>query len=583
MIDHIVYNLDLLIPEPDFKMITPPENGYVQEVRYGRNGKKVKWRPMKDKYAILPEHLTSNINRKEEVYCVLQESRSFMPILDSHSQFLKKWDVLIIFLLFLVATVIPFQTAFLVEEGTGILFLVNIIMDVLFLFDMAVQSSTGYRDRDGSFVKDPKRIFLRYLKSWFILDLLSVIPWEMTSHFFPKDSSLTDLALLKLLRFLRLTRLVKLLRILRASRMIKKWQSNVGLKTTTVNVGKTVILVIIIVHWFACGYKIVGDQMDSSDPIGWTGKYMLDHPSAGAWEIYIWTLYWASGKISFMESTNPILIPSITRELVYSSMVSLLCYGLAIYNIADITDVLMVSQQDRREHDRKVDKYLGMFRQLRMNSSLRYRVNDFLDNFESVQNISKFTNLLHDLPPQIHSFITLNIFIPILEKIPYIEPFLIHDPIMVQELVRGIRINAYSPHSTIFNQGLEGIYFIDKGTVAVEGRVYCKGDTFGFECIRDKNKKCVARALTMVTTYFLPKECINLSLEKNSVAKRFSRRWIGWFLFRKYIRTYTRLYYAYSLQGMLSDPPILPLRPLPSDTEMDGIDEIVQTQLSVGY
>ena len=161
--DHLVYNLDILVPEPDPEKMESPDGFYVQEVLVG---KKVRWRVMKDQYHKLDPYLREGTKHRDSTYTVLGMTNSW--ILDQHSSFIKKWDALMFALLVFTALVIPFETAYVLRGAAliqidrftatdgieiDVAFLINRIMDILFFADMFVQCLRAFRDeRTGEIV-----------------------------------------------------------------------------------------------------------------------------------------------------------------------------------------------------------------------------------------------------------------------------------------------------------------------------------------------------------------------------------------------------------------------------------------------
>jgi hypothetical protein len=90
---------------------------------------------------------------------------------------------------------------------------------------------TPYRDPlTGRVILDVKVISSLYLRGWFPLDLMSVLPFEFLQYIAKND----QLSTLTLIRLIRLARLFKLLRILRASRKLKQAQLASGLRYLTI-------------------------------------------------------------------------------------------------------------------------------------------------------------------------------------------------------------------------------------------------------------------------------------------------------------------------------------------------------------
>ncbi len=97
---------------------------------------------------------------------------------------------------------------------------------------MTIQMRTPFRDADsGRMVHSKSKIIKSYLKSWFIIDFISVFPFELIG-FGSTDSD--DLGKLTLLRFFRLARLLKLLRILRANKKLQRLRVNSKMRYKTV-------------------------------------------------------------------------------------------------------------------------------------------------------------------------------------------------------------------------------------------------------------------------------------------------------------------------------------------------------------
>lgn len=121
-----------------------------------------------------------------------------------------------------------------------LLFLINRFVDFCFFFDMFIQMRTPYKDSEtGRIVRSRKQIIMHYLKTWFIIDLLSIFPFEFLGAAFSPSTSTTTAqsdsgSKLLLLRFLRLARLLKLLRIFRANKKLQRWKINSGLRYTTI-------------------------------------------------------------------------------------------------------------------------------------------------------------------------------------------------------------------------------------------------------------------------------------------------------------------------------------------------------------
>ena len=243
--ENLNYKFDVLVPTNEETEVLVPSDSYLQQVRYDNFSR---WRTLRDETRHLPAYL-ADVRERKTVYHVISESRGFFKPLNLGSPFIKQWDKLVLVLLLFTASVTPFETAyvmitrFLSESPVTdftMLFLVNRFVDIVFFIDIFINMRLPFRHhRTGNLVLDQKAIITRYLKSWFMIDLLSILPFEFIA--LTVTSRGQDLEKLQLLRFIRLTKLLKLLRVFRAKRKLKQVKIASGLRFVTLELLKVII------------------------------------------------------------------------------------------------------------------------------------------------------------------------------------------------------------------------------------------------------------------------------------------------------------------------------------------------------
>lgn len=147
------------------------------------------------------------------------------------SKFIGYWDSVTGLALVFTAVVTPWEVAFAAPPTKFIesMFLFNRFIDSIFLVDMALQFLLIYHvPADGAeaarWEDNPRRIARHYLSTWFFLDLVSILPFDILSIVVGEA-----LAKLKIVRLFRLMRLIKLIRLIRASRMFKRWETRMAI------------------------------------------------------------------------------------------------------------------------------------------------------------------------------------------------------------------------------------------------------------------------------------------------------------------------------------------------------------------
>jgi hypothetical protein len=115
----------------------------------------------------------------------------------------------------------PYRMAFITTEFLGPWFIAELIIDFLFFCDVMFNCITSYVTEDGWIVTSRRKIFVRYARSWMLLDLAACIPFSV----FEDEGSLSDDSShedsTSYNHFLRLFRLPRLYRLFRIGRILK--------------------------------------------------------------------------------------------------------------------------------------------------------------------------------------------------------------------------------------------------------------------------------------------------------------------------------------------------------------------------
>jgi hyperpolarization activated cyclic nucleotide-gated potassium channel 2 len=127
------------------------------------------------------------------------------------------WNLALIFLLLYTATIMPYRMAFVEPVMFDAWFFIELLVDIGFFTDVCVNLLSAYHDEDNKIVIDRRQIFLRYLKSWMLLDIVACIPF---SHI-PMGEEDEGSGGGRYNTFIRLLRLPRLYRIVKISRIFK--------------------------------------------------------------------------------------------------------------------------------------------------------------------------------------------------------------------------------------------------------------------------------------------------------------------------------------------------------------------------
>lgn len=89
------------------------------------------------------------------------------------------WDLLITLVLVVSCMTTPYRIAFgEVDEPLG-WDVLSVVIDSLFLIDIIVIFNSAYYDEEFVIVENRKKIAKAYLSSWFVIDALAIVPFDI--------------------------------------------------------------------------------------------------------------------------------------------------------------------------------------------------------------------------------------------------------------------------------------------------------------------------------------------------------------------------------------------------------------------
>lgn len=193
-------------------------------------------------------------------------------LVDPQSRLMQYFDLLAAFGLLYTITVTPYEVGYLgLRWPPDGLFAVNQVVNAIFICDMFLYFVRPVRINgvgERGWVKDHREIARRYLKSFFLVDLVSVLPFDSLGNLVASveeeasasaslDEGTSESSLIMLTRFLRLVRLLKLARILRASRIINRWDAKISISYATRTLIQWTLILLSSLHLFACVWGTV--------------------------------------------------------------------------------------------------------------------------------------------------------------------------------------------------------------------------------------------------------------------------------------------------------------------------------------
>ena len=198
----------------------------------------------------------------------------------------------------------PFRVSFMKTVYWDFWTVVDVIIDAAFFVDIVVNFLSTYLNSLGHHVTNPRKIFTKYLTSWFLFDLVACFPLDLIEYYAVGDTEEKPVKYNSLMRLLRLPRLYKILRIIRLMKAFKIGKDNsflerlqdfLSLNSRIIKLTTFTFSMFFVVHIIACFWHFVA-RLDNYDPETWVARKDLRDETVD--RLYLISIYWAYTTIT---------------------------------------------------------------------------------------------------------------------------------------------------------------------------------------------------------------------------------------------------------------------------------------------
>ena len=203
------------------------------------------------------------------------------------------WDAFIGILIFYSVLVVPMQIGFISFDDTsgadGITYM-EYALDFVFLFDIIASFNTAYyASEEEAYVIIRPKIAVHYLKTWFWVDFLSTVPFDLIVTAASGNSS-KHTKLVQLVKVLRLLRILRLLKIVNFQQIMNMLEDQFAVPAVTFKLVDMFFRIILVSHIMACVWWGLTSQAIDGDMWHYTSGDNLN--TSGFTAQYVGALYW---------------------------------------------------------------------------------------------------------------------------------------------------------------------------------------------------------------------------------------------------------------------------------------------------
>jgi len=411
------------------------------------------------------------------------------------------WDIGVACMLFYIAISLPYVWGFSEGVATGGVRSMDTMADLFFMVDVALNFRTGYYTKDGIEILHWRPVSKRYLRTWFVLDVVSSFPIDLVT-----DSKALNLQPLKILKGGKISKVFKFIKLLRLSRLVKmaggsELSEQIEELFASSHISTTCSLVLIMLttllltHWLACCMMFSGPGfLDSYSFVQDTG-----------WSRYVSAYYWAMTTMTTVGYGD--ITPKSDWERLYAIFAMIVgggCYG---YVVGSVTSIVSRKDVHTRTYQQRMEVISGWLSHHQLPWDLRRRVRRYF-KLQLAEKPSLEYTVINDLNGKlreevvqhlIHDDVQSN---PLFDNLP--KALLAH----LIEILQRVEFKEADKVCSIGDHGTT-MYIIVNGTACMsfqemeseDALALRSGDSFGEEVLLDYDDKyhyCVV-AMTPLT------------------------------------------------------------------------------------
>ncbi|XP_066483346.1 potassium voltage-gated channel subfamily H member 8 [Tiliqua scincoides] len=385
-------------------------------------------------------------------------------ILLHFSTFKAGWDWLILLATFYVAVTVPYNVCFIGNDDlstTRSTTVSDIAVEILFIIDIILNFRTTYVSKSGQVIFEARSICIHYVTTWFIIDLIAALPFDLLYAF--------NVNVVSIVHLLKTVRLLRLLRLLQK---LDRYSQH-----STIVLTLLMSMFALLAHWMACIWYVIGRKEMEKKPLSWDIGWLhelgkrLESPYHGnntfggpsLRSAYIAALYFTLSSLTSVGFGN--VSANTDAEKIFSictMLIGALMHALVFGNVTAI--IQRMYSRWSLYHTRTKD-LKDFIRVHHLPQQLKQRMLEYFQTTWSVNNGIDSNELLKDFPDELRSDITMHLNKEILQ----LSLFECASRGCLRSLSLHIKTSFCAPGEYLLRQGdaLQAIYFVCSGSMEV--------------------------------------------------------------------------------------------------------------------
>jgi CRP-like cAMP-binding protein len=402
-----------------------------------------------------------------------------MTKIHPHNPKKTKWDLFVAAVILYSVVFVPYRICFN-RPAKGIWFALDIVFDLIFLVDVALNFATAYFDDHGELRWDTMDIMQNYLKGWFWIDTLSTLPID---HIVKATGGSGNLRLIKLLRMIRLVRLFKLIKLVKFDQFFDDNEDMIPVPRSMLSVIALLLEVVFLAHLVACAfYFLAADASDGT--LTWASHRFNDEgDNSDSWKtsiphstLYTASLYWAVTTMTTVGYGD--VLPVNDSEIVFAVVVIFIGASTFGYILGMVSLIIENSDTHARELKRRTSLVENYFDAVNLPGSMAYKARKHFKHHFTTRGLGSKMMMERALRPLRERYANHGVYAVMRELSPNLLGFE-RDPVFVGTIIPMLKPIRVLHTEEIFCEGSVGwhCYWVMIGNVKLTKDLDSSGET----------------------------------------------------------------------------------------------------------
>ena len=389
----------------------------------------------------------------------------------------KMWDLLIAFLILYSAIITPYEIAF--SDNSKVSWF-EVLIDILLGIDIVLTFFSAYTDDEENLVKNHKKIIKKYLKSWFIVDIISVLAVSYIFNASGRFSGLTKIS--KLPKLYRLVKLTKLLRITKMSskgnlnKVTKFFMEKLKINANVERLFFFVLTFLLMNHLCACFWYFMAKIEDFS-PDSWVVR--LGYIDSSNIELYIISFYWTLTTVTTVGYGD--ITAGTTIERIYNLFI--MSFGVLLYSFAigSLSSIVSTLDQKSEEMNQKLQILSSIKKEFNLEQNIYDKVRKVI-KYDLSRNQKDKMVFLQELPNKLRIELSQIMHDKVIQNFYFFRDQPSDFFAYVAPLLKPVK---FSQNDYLYKvqDMIDEMYFIAKGTV-----IFCLDKKYGEKEVKEFKK-----------------------------------------------------------------------------------------------